>query len=215
MLNTLATLNHVQRAESWVQLSPSSALFVISTLISYNPLGNSLLFLYFSWKSSWPFLIAVSFRFCDCFRDCTGPLKPWASDSGPCLGLVLMLSCSVVSNSLWSHCLQAIRLPCPWDSPGKNSVVGCHFLSQGWPRDQTSIFFFFSFIFICWRLITLQYCGFCHALTWVSHGFTCVPHPNSPSCLPLHPIPLGLPSTPALSTCLMHPTWAGDLFHPW
>ena len=33
------------------------------------------------------------------------------------------------------------------------------------------------------------------------------------SCLPLHPIPLGLPSAPALSTRLMHPTWAGDLFH--
>ena len=22
------------------------------------------------------------------------------------------------------------RLPCPWDSPGKNTVVGCHFLLQ-------------------------------------------------------------------------------------
>ena len=43
--------------------------------------------------------------------------------------------------------------------------------------------FLFSFIFISWRLITLQYCsGFCH------------------------------PSAPALSTCLMPPTWAGDLF---
>ena len=31
--------------------------------------------------------------------------------------------------------------------------------------------------------------------------------------LPLHPIPLGLPSAPGPSTCLMHPTWAGDLFH--
>ena len=77
-------------------------------------------------------------------------------------------------------------------------------------------FIFFPFIFISWRLITLQYCsGFYHRLTWISHGFTCVPHPNPPSCLPLHPIPLGLPSAPALSTCLMHPTWAGDLFHPW
>ena len=29
-----------------------------------------------------------------------------------------------------------------------------------------SLFFFFSFIFISWRLITLQYCsGFCHTLT--------------------------------------------------
>ena len=73
---------------------------------------------------------------------------------------------------------------------------------------------FFSFIFISWRLITLQYCSdFCHTLTWISHGFTCVPHPNPPSHLPPHPIPLGLPSAPALSTCLMYPTWAGDLFH--
>ena len=77
-------------------------------------------------------------------------------------------------------------------------------------------FLFFLFIFISWRLITLQYCsGFCHTLTWISHGFTCVPHPEPPSHLPPHPIPLGLPSAPALSTCLMHPTWAGDLFHPW
>ena len=76
--------------------------------------------------------------------------------------------------------------------------------------------FFFHFIFISWRLITLQYCsGFCHTLTWISHGFTCIPHPDPPSRLPPHPIPLGLPSAPALSTCLMHPTWAGDLFHPW
>ena len=74
---------------------------------------------------------------------------------------------------------------------------------------------FFSFIFISWRLISLQYCSFCHTLTWISHRFTCVPHPDPLSHLPPHPIPLGLPSAPALSTYLMHPTWAGDLFHPW
>ena len=81
---------------------------------------------------------------------------------------------------------------------------------------QHVFFCFFYFIFfISWRLITLQYCsGFCHTLKWISHGFTCVPHPDPPSHLPLHPIPLGLPSAPGLSTCLMHPTWAGDLFHP-
>ena len=67
-------------------------------------------------------------------------------------------------------------------------------------------FFFFFFIFF--------YCsGFCHTLIWNSHGFTCVPHPNPPSPLPLHPIPLGLPSAPG-PVGLMHPTWAGDLFHP-
>ena len=50
-------------------------------------------------------------------------------------------------------------------------------------------FFYFSFIFISWRLITLQYCsGFCHTLTWISHGFTCIPHPDPPSHLPLYPL---------------------------
>ena len=72
---------------------------------------------------------------------------------------------------------------------------------------------FFPFIFISWRLTTLQYCtGFCHTLTWIRHGFTCVPHPDPPSHLSTQPIPLGLPSAPGI--CLMHPAWAGDLFHP-
>ena len=49
------------------------------------------------------------------------------------------------------------------------------------------LLFFFPFIFISWRLITLQYCsGFCHTLTWVSHGFTCIPHPDPLSHLPLY-----------------------------
>ena len=37
-------------------------------------------------------------------------------------------------------------------------------------------FFFFPFIFISWRLITSQhFSGFCHILTWISHGVTCIP----------------------------------------
>ena len=76
-------------------------------------------------------------------------------------------------------------------------------------------FLFFPFIFISWRLTTLQYCsGFCHTLTWISHGFTCIPHPDPPSHLPLYPISLGLPSAPGPRACLMNPAWAGDLFHP-
>ena len=42
-----------------------------------------------------------------------------------------MLSCSVMSNSLWPHGLWPARLFCPWDSPGKNTGVGSHFLLQG------------------------------------------------------------------------------------
>ena len=52
------------------------------------------------------------------------------------------------------------------------------------------IFYFFPIIFISWRLITLQYCsGFCHTLTGISHGFTCVPHPGPPlpPSSPSHP----------------------------
>ena len=45
---------------------------------------------------------------------------------------------------------------------------------------------FFPFIFIGWRLITLQYCsGFCHSLTWINHGITCIPSPDPPSYPPL------------------------------
>ena len=38
-----------------------------------------------------------------------------------------------------------------------------------------------------------------HTLTWICHGYTCVPHPEPPSHLPPHPIPQGHPSAPALS----------------
>ena len=34
------------------------------------------------------------------------------------------------SNSLRPHRRQPTRLPRPWDSPGKNTGVGCHFLLQ-------------------------------------------------------------------------------------
>ena len=39
--------------------------------------------------------------------------------------------CSVVSDSLGPHGLQSARLICPWDFPGKNTWLGCHFLLQG------------------------------------------------------------------------------------
>ena len=47
------------------------------------------------------------------------------------LSLSLLLSRSVVSDSLCPQALQPARLLGPWDSPGKNTGVGCHSL-----RDQ-------------------------------------------------------------------------------
>ena len=37
---------------------------------------------------------------------------------------------SVMSDSVRPHRWQPTRLPYPWDSPGKNTGVGCHFLLQ-------------------------------------------------------------------------------------
>ena len=41
------------------------------------------------------------------------------------------VSCSVMPNSLQSHGLQRTRLLYPWDFPGKDIGVFCHFLLQG------------------------------------------------------------------------------------
>ena len=61
----------------------------------------------------------------------TPPLDP------VCSCWISMLSCS----ALWSHGLKPTRFSCPWDSPGKNTGIDCHFLlpgvfpTQGWnPR---------------------------------------------------------------------------------
>ena len=35
-----------------------------------------------------------------------------------------------MSDSVGPHRRQPTRLLCPWDSPGKNTGVGCHFLLQ-------------------------------------------------------------------------------------
>ena len=53
-----------------------------------------------------------------------------------CLFFTMRSSCcccqvaSVLSNSVQPHRWQPTRLLCPWDSPGKNTGVGCHFLLQ-------------------------------------------------------------------------------------
>ena len=41
------------------------------------------------------------------------------------------VSRSIMSDSLWPRELQPTRLLCPWNSPGKNTGLGCHSLLQG------------------------------------------------------------------------------------
>ena len=45
--------------------------------------------------------------------------------------LSVSVSHSVMPDSLRPHGLQPTRLLCPWDFPGKDTGVGCHFLLQG------------------------------------------------------------------------------------
>ena len=72
----------------------------------------------------------------------TGP--PWKlpsmcilrnSNLENCISYLLYCCCCLVakwcSTLLWPNGLQPTRLLCPWDFPGKNTGVGCHFLLKG------------------------------------------------------------------------------------
>ena len=45
--------------------------------------------------------------------------------------LLLLKSLQSCPTLCYPHRQQPTGLPCPWDSPGKNTEVGCHFLLQG------------------------------------------------------------------------------------
>ena len=66
-------------------------------------------------------------------------------------------------------------------------------------------FSFFFLIFLIFKIFifTLFYFTilywFCHTLTWIHHGCTCVPKHEPPSHLPAHNISLGHPCAPAPS----------------
>ena len=81
----------------------------------------------------------------------------------------VQFSHSVVSDSVWPHRQQPTRLPCPWDSPGRNTGVGCHFLLQQIktsPSILHNIWFFIQIILTSshrnkydfWNLLTLCIC---------------------------------------------------------
>ena len=73
--------------------------------------------------------------------DCSMPGFPVHHQiSFPCRFYVCTWSItSVVSTSLWPYGLQPTRLLCPWASPGRNTIVGCHALPCPPPGDQTHV----------------------------------------------------------------------------
>ena len=58
------------------------------------------------------------------------PPKEKYSGKGEVIHSCVSISCSVMSDSLQPRGLYC-QAPCPWDSPGKNTGVGCHFRLQG------------------------------------------------------------------------------------
>ena len=79
-------------------------------------------------------------KICSCLFDCSFSssinryLHLFICVGGSIYLHVCMRACilaSVMSNSLQPCGLQPVRLPCPWDCPGKNTGVGCHALLQG------------------------------------------------------------------------------------
>ena len=65
---------------------------------------------------------------------------------------------SVVSDALWPYGLWPTRLLCPWDSPGKNTGVGCHFFLQGIFPTQGSNphLLHYRWILYCWAIREVQ-----------------------------------------------------------
>ena len=75
------------------------------------------------------------------------PFFRWGNRNSNCVdqpnsyNRLLLCLCAIVSDSLRCHGLYPTRLLCPWDFPGKNTGVGCHFSCRqsSRPRDQTRI----------------------------------------------------------------------------
>ena len=64
--------------------------------------------------------------------------------------------CSVAKSCptlLWRHGLYPARLLCPWDFPGKNTRVGCHFFFQGIFQTQGS-----NLRLLLWQADSLPLC---------------------------------------------------------
>ena len=61
-----------------------------------------------------------------------------------------------MSDSVRPHRLQPTRLPSPWDSPGKNTGVGCHFLPHKFMANIEEEKWKYHQILLSWAQKSLQ-----------------------------------------------------------
>ena len=87
--------------------------------------------------SGWDSEAERSFCICVCVCVCVKIKVKFTQYAGhdlkACGSVVAVCVCSALQScSILRPCgLQCSRLPCPWDSPGKNTGAGCYFLFHG------------------------------------------------------------------------------------
>ena len=124
---------------------------------------------------------------------------------------------------------------CPWDSPGKNTGVGCHFLLQCMkvksesevaqscltlsnPMDcslpGSSVHEISQARVLEW--VAIAFSGFPHILlTWISHECTCVSTSSIPTNSLSTPSLWVVPAHQLWVPCFMHRICTGHLFYIW
>ena len=106
---------------------------------------------------------------------------------------MLGLRCSVISDSLWPHGLYSTRLLCPWNSPGRNTGVGCHVLLEGIFPTQGSNPGLLHSRQILYRL---SHQGSPRVLDWIAYSFSRGTSQPRVSCIAGDFLPAELPRKP-------------------
>ena len=124
--------------------------------------------------------------------------------------------CSVTLDSLWPYGI-ASQVPCPWDCPGKNIGLACHFLIQGifqtqgstcvsyidrhilyhWATWEIQFQMRFQMFYKLWSVSSVQSlsCVWLFATPWIAAHQASLSITNSQSLLKLMPIELVMPSS--------------------
>ena len=102
-------------------------VYIFSSLLNIPP-GMGFLFKYFSFaitSNTWSYMTRPRF-FYQCGKISSPCFHMWPAEGTL---RAVQQSCVLLASSC-PHGLWPARLLCPWDSPGKNTGVGCHFLLQ-------------------------------------------------------------------------------------